>query len=61
MKPTTTAKVALRISTTRSVRRILRRLTLSLSGLPPPVLRLGERAIHCEHEAPTLVHVRSNE
>src|SRR5882724_8123990 len=31
-------------------------LTSELSGRPPPPLRIGEHAIHCEHDAPTMIH-----
>src|SRR5258706_9520339 len=31
-------------------------LTAELSGRPPPPLRIGEHAIHCEHDAPTMIH-----
>src|SRR5947199_109539 len=34
----------------------LRCLTIELSGRPPPPLRIGEHAIHCEHDAPTMTH-----
>ena len=35
-------------------------LTISLSGGAQAALRPGERAISCEHRAPTVFHVRSN-
>src|SRR5258706_7818569 len=31
-------------------------LTTELSGRPQPPLRIGEHAIHCEHDAPTIFH-----
>ena len=31
-------------------------LTTELSGRPQPLLRLAERAIHCEDKAPTMNH-----
>src|SRR5258705_13757861 len=31
-------------------------LTIELSGRPPPPLRIGEHAIHCEHDVPTMNH-----
>ena len=31
-------------------------LTTELSGRPPPPLHIGEHAIRCEHDAPTIIH-----
>src|SRR5437667_2501888 len=31
-------------------------LTTELSGRPQPPLRIGEHAIHCEHDAPAMIH-----
>jgi hypothetical protein len=30
-------------------------LTTELSGRPPLPLRIGEHAIHCKHDAPTMI------
>ena len=30
-------------------------LTTELSGRPQPPLRIGEHAIHCEHDGPTMI------
>lgn len=36
--------------------RALRGLTTELSGRPLAPLRIGEHAIHCEHDAPATIH-----